>query len=96
MSKDGSETNITVKTVSRTFRFDGYTPRGQEPYIDVYREKLLIDDQGNLLGGAVVSVTRVQWGVLKDRSWNLSTGNTVTALELYEALSLVFDESSKE
>lgn len=94
MGKSSTIGAIVVRRQVRTCRFDGYVPRDQEPYIDVYREAVLLDDSGEPISGVTVSATRVMWGSLKSKSWTLSTGTTVTAQEMYEALSRAFDEAT--
>lgn len=88
---------ITVRSVTRTIRFDGYTPLNATPYVDIYRETILIDDAtGETVGLPVVSVFRRSFGDMAHRSWPLSDGSNVSAMQVYETLSLAFDEFAVE
>lgn len=92
MSVEDNLGNVSVKKITRTFQFRGIVPRGQAPGVEIGRETLLVSSTGELLAPPQVRHVSREWSQIKSKSWTLKSGAVITAEEIFEALSLAFDE----
>ncbi len=95
MAIEDAERTLIVRQIERTCRFDGYTPKGAQPFVVLHREVLTMGQDGELIGSPVIRSKQVPWSFFTGKVWNTRAQGQVSAEAIFEALSMAFDEASR-